>query len=68
MGMTSLHNEEIMAMRHTVTFMRKRMALEPSEAKRQQLRKDVKELENLIVKKLGETNDFHDVRIEEDVY
>lgn len=67
-GMSTQHNEEIRAIRQTVSFMRKRMALESSEAKRQQLKRDVNELENLIVKKLGETSDFHDIRVEEDVY
>lgn len=66
--MSTQHNEEIRAIRQTVSFMRKRMALESSEAKRQQLKRDVNELENLIVKKLGETSDFNDIRVEEDVY
>lgn len=66
--MSTLHNEEIRAMRQTESFMRKRLALETSEAKKQELRKDLGELESLIVKKLEETNDFHNVSIEEDVY
>ena len=65
--MPTLHNEEIMAIRNTVTFLRKGVALEPSEAKRRQMKRDINELEKLIIKKLGETGEF-DVRIEEDAY
>lgn len=66
--MSTLHNEEIRAMRQTVSIMRKRVALEPSEAKRMDLKKKIKETEKMIVKKLNETNDFNDIRIEEDIY
>ena len=66
--MPTQHNEEIRAMRQTLCFMEKRVALESSEAKKHQLKKDIKELNNLIISKLNETNDFHDIRIEEDVY
>lgn len=66
--MPTLQNEEIMAMRNTITFMRKRIALEPNEGKREELKRDVMKLEKLIVRKLNETSDFKDVQIEEDVY
>lgn len=66
--MTNLHNEEIMAMRNTVSLLKKRIALESSSSKKEELKKDVKELEGLIVQKLGETSDFVDIRIEEDIY
>ena len=66
--MTTLVNEEIRAMRQTLCFMEKRVALESSEAKKHQLKRDIRELERLIIEKLNETADFHDVRIEEDVY
>ena len=66
--MTNLHNEEIMAMRNTVSLLKKRIALESSSSKKEELKKDVKELEGLIVQKLGETSDFADIRIEEDIY
>lgn len=66
--MSNLHNEEIMAMRNTVSLLKKRIALESSSSKKEELKKDVKELEGLIVQKLGETSDFVDIRIEEDIY
>lgn len=66
--MSTLHNEEIQAIRNTVSFMRKRIALESSQSKKEELKKQVGELENLIVQKLSETSDFADIRIEEDIY
>ena len=67
-GMPTLHNEEIMAMRNTVSLLRKRIALEPNQSKKAEMKKNVKELESMIVKKLDETSDFHDIRLEEDIY
>lgn len=66
--MSNLQNEEIMAMRNTVSFLKKRIALETSSSKREELKRDVRELENLIVQKLNQTSDFVDIRIEEDIY
>ena len=66
--MPTIQNEEIMAMRNTLAFLNKRLALEPSEGKRQELKKDVRELESMIMEKLKETSDFKDVKIEEDIY
>ena len=66
--MPTLHNEEIMAMRNTVSLLRKRIALEPNQSKKAEMKKNVKELESMIIKKLDETSDFHDIRLEEDIY
>ena len=66
--MSTLHNEEIMAMRNTASMLRKRIALETSQSKKAELKKSVEELEDLIVKKLNETPDFANIRMEEDVY
>ena len=66
--MSTLHNEEIHAIRNTVSFLRKRMVLETSQSKKQEIKKDIDELESLIIEKLNETSDFHDVRLEEDRY
>lgn len=66
--MPTIQNEEIMAIRNTLTFLNKRLAIEPFEGKRQRLKKDINELENILVDKLNETSDFKDVQIEEDVY
>lgn len=66
--MTTLQNEEIMAMRTTVAMLRKGIPLEPNQRKRLKMKQSVKELEELIEKKLNETTDFADIRVEEDVY
>ena len=55
-------------MRNTVSLLRKRIALEPNQSKKAEMKKNVKELESMIVKKLDETSDFHDIRLEEDIY
>ena len=66
--MSTLHNEEIMAMRNTVSFLRKRIALESNQSKKAELKRNVNELEELIVQKLNETPDFANIRMEEDIY
>ena len=66
--MPTLHNEEIMAMRNTVSFLRQRIALESNQSKKAELKKNVNELEELIVQKLNETPDFANIRMEEDIY
>lgn len=66
--MSTIENEEIMAMRNTLSFLNKRLALEPSEGRRQELKKDINELECLLIDKLNGTADFKDIKIEEDVY
>ena len=66
--MTTLHNEEIMAMRNTVSFLRQRIALESNQSKKAELKRNVNELEELIVQKLNETPDFANIRMEEDIY
>lgn len=66
--MTTLHNEEIRAMRTTVSFLRRRLAVEPSQSKQMKIKEDIKELESLIVQKLDETPDFANIRLEDDVY
>ena len=66
--MSTLHNEEIRAMRQTVSLLRSKMALEPNQAEKIRIKKDIEELEGLIVKKLHETPDFANIRLEEDVY
>lgn len=66
--MSTLHNEEIMAMRNTVSFLRQRIALESNQSKKAELKRNVNELEELIVQKLNETPDFANIRMEEDIY
>ena len=66
--MPNLHNEEIRAIQHTVVALKKGVALEQSQSKRDKMKKDIKELESLIETKLMETPDFANIRIEEDIY
>ena len=41
---------------------------ELNQGKRDSMKQSVKELDELLQKKLGETSDFADIRIEEDIY
>ena len=66
--MPTLENEEIMAMKNTLSFLSKRLALEPSEGRKQEIKKDINELEKMIVEKLNNTSDFKDIKLEGDVY
>lgn len=65
--MTSLHNEEIRAIQHTLVVLNKKLALADSTAKIK-IRNDIKELERILQVKLNETSDFADIVIEEDIY
>ena len=66
--MTSIHNEEIRAIQVTIAQLKKGIPLEPNQGKRESMKQSVKELDELLKKKLNETSDFNDIRIEEDVY
>lgn len=66
--MSTIHNEEIMAMRNTVALLKQRIPLESNQSKKIELKNNVEELEKLIVKKLNETSDFANIRLEEDIY
>lgn len=66
--MPNIQNEEIRAMQNTVVALRKGVALEQSQSKRDKMKKDIKELESLIEQKLTETPDFANIRLEEDIY
>ena len=66
--MPNIQNEEIRAMQNTIVALRKGVALEQSQSKRDKMKKDIKELESLIEQKLTETPDFANIRLEEDIY
>lgn len=66
--MPNIQNEEIRAMQNTVVALRKGVALEQSQSKRDKMKKDIRELESLIEQKLTETPDFANIKIEEDIY
>lgn len=66
--MSNLHNEEIQAIRNTVTLLRKRYALESNQRVKEEIKKDINECESLIEVKLNECPDYASIRIEEDIY
>lgn len=55
-------------MRQTVALLRKRVVLEPSQSEKIRIKKDIDEIEHLIVERLEETQDFKNFKLEEDVY
>lgn len=64
----TLHNEEIRAIQVTLAQLKKGIPLEPNQGKRDRMKQSAKELEDILKKKLMETPDFADIKIEEDVY
>lgn len=62
------HNEEIRAIQVTIAQLKRGIPLEQNQGKRDNMKQSVKELDELLQKKLGETTDFADIRIEEDIY
>ena len=66
--MPNIQNQEIQAMQNTVAMLKKGVALEPSQSKKQQMKEDISELEFLIEQRLSETSDFADIKLEEDIY
>lgn len=51
-------NEEIRAIKHTIVHLRKGMVLEPNQGKRDKMKKSIKELDELLIKKLEQCGDF----------
>ena len=66
--MPNICNEEIRAIQHTLIALRKGVVLESDSSRRNEMKQDIKELENLLEVKLNETSDFCDVKIGEDSY
>ena len=66
--MPTLHNEEIRAIQHTLVVLNKKMALALTSTEKMKIKNDIKELDRILEVKLGETSDFADIKIEEDIY
>lgn len=56
--MTNLLNEEIRAIKHTVAHLNKGMVLEPNPSKKEQMKRDIKELNELLESKLLQCEDY----------
>lgn len=55
--MVNLLNEEIRAIKHTIEHKRKMSVLEVDSGKRQQLKKDIQELQRILEDKLDKASD-----------
>jgi len=64
----NLHNEEIRAIQNTLVALKRGIALEGNQSKRDRMKRDVRELEHLLKEKLSQCSDFDDIKIEEDIY
>lgn len=62
------HNEEIRAIQCTIAQLNRAIPLESNQSKKIIIKKKVKELESILEKKLLETPDFRNFRLEDDVY
>lgn len=57
--MVNILNEEINAIKHTIEHLKKGMVLEPDPSKKAKMKRDVKELDNILRDKLEQCGDFH---------
>lgn len=57
--MTCLLNEEINAIKHTIAHLKKGVVLEPDSTKKEQMKRDIKELNNILQEKLEQCSDYH---------
>ena len=51
-------NEEISAIKHTIAHLKKGVVLETDSTKKEQMKRDIKELDNLLKDKLKQCSDF----------
>lgn len=51
-------NEEINAIKHTIAHLKKGVVLEPDSTKKEQMKRDIKELDSLLKDKLEQCSDF----------
>lgn len=56
--MTNLLNEEIRAIKHTIAHLHKGVVLEPNTTKKEQMKRDIRELNILLTEKLEQCGDF----------
>lgn len=54
----NLINEEIRAIKHTMAHLKKGAVLEPNSTKKEQMKRDIKELDILLRQKLEQCEDF----------
>ena len=57
--MTNILDEEIRAIKHTMAHLKKGIALESDGGKRFLMQKSYKELNDILVEKLDQSNDYH---------
>ena len=51
-------NEEISAIKHTIAHLKKGVVLETDSTKKEQMKRDIKELDSLLKDKLEQCSDF----------
>ena len=51
-------NEEITAIKHTIAHLKKGVVLEPDSHKKEQMKRDIKELDNILKDKLKQCSDY----------
>ena len=51
-------NEEITAIKHTIAHLKKGVVLEPDSHKKEQMKRDIKELDGLLKDKLKQCSDY----------
>ena len=56
--MTNLLNEEIMAIKHTMAHLKRALPFELDYGKKKKMENDIKELNELLEKKLGSCGEF----------
>lgn len=54
----NLLNQEICAIKHTIAHLRKGMVLEPNSSRKEQMRRDIKQLNDILENKLNECEDY----------
>ena len=57
-SMVNLLNEEIRAIKHTIAHLNKGVVLEPDVSKKEQMKRDIKELNVLLTRKLEQCGDY----------
>jgi len=56
--MTNLLNEEIRAIKHTISHLKKGVVLEPNPDKKEKMKSDIKELNVILENKLNQCGDY----------
>lgn len=56
--MSNLLNEEIRVIQVTITHLKRAISLEASSGKREKMKQDIKELENILEDKLKQCEDY----------